>query len=77
MVRDWILDDFQEFLLRVDGSDCETMEELDHETCESLECTRNSDSGADFNEDSLGGVDVDLKFSGLVDRRIQESKEAL
>ena len=50
---------------------------MDHETCESLECTRNSDSGADFNEDSLGGVDVDLKFSGLVDRRIQESKEAL
>jgi hypothetical protein len=53
------------------------MKELDHETSKSFEGTRNSDSWADFDEDSFGGVDVDLKFSGFVDRGIEESKETL
>jgi hypothetical protein len=77
VVGDWILDDFQELLLRVDGSDCESVEELDHETSESLEGTRNSNGRAYFNEDSFGGVDVNLKLPYLVDRRIEKSKETL
>ena len=48
-----------------------------HETGESLECTWDADGWADFDEDTLSGVDVDLKFSGFVDRRIEESKETL
>jgi hypothetical protein len=53
------------------------MEELDHETSESLEGTWDSDGWADFNENPLGGVDVDLKFACLIDRRVEEGKEAL
>jgi hypothetical protein len=63
--------------LRIDGSYCESVEKLDHEACESLKGTRNSNSRADFNEDSFGGVDVDLEFPGLIDWRIEESKKTL
>ena len=54
--------------MRVDGSDGESVEELDHQTCETFEGTRDSDGGADFDEDSFGSVDVDLEFPGFVDR---------
>lgn len=50
---------------------------MDHETSESFERTGNSDTRADFNEDSFGGVDVNLQLSGFVDRRIEQSKETL
>ena len=53
------------------------MKELDHETSKSLEGTGNSDTRADLDEDAFGGVDIDLKLSGLIDRRIEESKETL
>jgi len=53
------------------------MKELDHETSKSFESTRNSNSWADFDEDSFGGVDVDLKFACLVDWRVEEGKETL
>ena len=50
---------------------------MDHKTGETLEGTRNSDSRADFDEDSFGSMDVNLEFSGFVNRRIKESKETL
>lgn len=53
------------------------MEELDHQTGETLEGTWDSDSRADLDEDAFGGMDVDLKFAGLVDRRVEEGKETL
>ncbi len=77
MIGDRVLDDFQKFLLRVDGSDCEPMEELNHKTGESFESSWYSDSGADFNEDSSSGVDVDLKFPRLIDGRVQQGKKTL
>ena len=67
----WIT--FKSFSWRVDGSDCEAMEELNHETSEPFEGTRNSNSRADFNEDSFGCVDVNLKLSCFVDRRVEQS----
>lgn len=36
------------------------MKELDHKTCESLEGTWYADRWADFDENTLGGVDIDL-----------------
>jgi len=48
------------------------MEELDHETCESLECTGDSYGRAHFDEDTLGCMDVDLQFSCFVDRRVEK-----
>ena len=53
------------------------MEELNHETSESLEGTWDTDCRTDFDEDTLRGVDVDLEFSCLVDRRVEEGKKTL
>jgi hypothetical protein len=77
MVGDGVLDNLQQFLVGVDGSDGETMKQLDHETSKSLECTWDSDGRAYFDQDTFGGVDVDLKLSSLVDRGVEEGKETL
>jgi hypothetical protein len=53
------------------------MEELDHKASESLKGTWNADGWADFDENAFGGVDIDLKFACLVDRRVEESEETL
>jgi hypothetical protein len=53
------------------------VEQLYHETSKSLECSGNADSWADPDEDVFGGVDVDLKPAGFVDRRVEEGEEAL
>lgn len=53
------------------------MEKLDHETSESLESTRDADRWVDFDKNSSGGVDVNLKFASLVDRRVEECEETL
>ena len=53
------------------------MEELNHETGESLECSRNPDGRADFDQDASRGVDVDLKLAGLVDGGVEQCKQAL
>lgn len=53
------------------------MEELDHETSKSLECTWDSDTRAYFDQDTFGSVDVDLQLSGLVDWGVEEGKETL
>jgi hypothetical protein len=68
---------FKKLLIGVDRANGEAVEELDHETGESLECTWDADGGADFDEDALGRVDVDLKLTSLVDRRVEEGKETL
>lgn len=77
MVRDRVLNDLQELLLGRGRLDGETVKELDHETGESLEGTWDTDGGADFDEDSFGGVDVDLQLASLVDWRVKKRKEAL
>jgi len=53
------------------------VEKLDHEPSEALEGTRYPHCRADFDEDSFRGVDVDLKLSSFVYRRVQKSKQAL
>lgn len=53
------------------------MKKLYHKTRKSLESTWNADSGADLDEHSFGGVNVDLETSSFVDRRVQESKKTL
>jgi len=77
MVRDGILDDLEKFLLRVDGTNGQSVKKLDHETRKSLECTWNTDGGADFDEDSFGGVNIDLQTTSFVDGRVQKCKQAL
>ena len=50
---------------------------MDHQTSESLEGTWDTDGWADFDEYPFSGMDVDLKFACLVDRRVEEGKETL
>lgn len=53
------------------------MEQLYHETSKSLERTWDTDGRADFDKDTFGGVNVDLKLASLVDGGIEEGKETL
>jgi hypothetical protein len=43
------------------------VEELDHETGETLEGTWDTDLRVDFDENAFGSMDIDLKLAGLVD----------
>ena len=71
MICDRILDDFEEFFLGIRGSNGEPMQELHHETCKALESSGNSDRGADFDQDSLRRVDIDLQLPGFVHWRVK------
>ena len=53
------------------------MEKLNHETGESLECSRYADSRADFDEDTFGSMYVYLEFTSFIDRRIKKGEQAL
>jgi len=53
------------------------MQQLDHKTRETLECTWDSDCGADFDEDAFSGSNIDLKKPSLVNWRIEEGEQAL
>lgn len=75
--RDWILDHAKKFLLRSCGANRHAMKKLDHKTSESLERARNADCRVDFDENSSGGVNVNLKFASLVDRGIEEGEKTL
>ena len=77
MVRDRVGDDLQQLFLRVDRSNGESVEQLYHETSESLESTWDADGWADFNEDPFRGMDVYLQLAGLVDGRVEQGEEAL
>lgn len=72
MIGDWVLDDLEKPLLRRRRSNREAMEQLDHEPCETLEGTWNADSRADFDQNTLGGVNVDLQLACFVDGRVEE-----
>jgi hypothetical protein len=72
VLSDGVFDDTKEFLGRCGGADRELVEKLNHETCETLECTRNAHGWIYFDKDTFGRLDVDLELAGLVERRIQE-----
>lgn len=77
VVGDGVLDHTEELFLRVSRPDGKAVKQLHHETGEALESTGNADGRRDLDQDILGGEDVDLKFAGLVDRRVEEGQEAL
>jgi hypothetical protein len=77
MVRNWVLDDFQQLFLRVGGSYGQLVKELNHEASEAFEGTWYADGRADFNEDSFGGMNINLKLPGFVDWRVEKSEQAL
>lgn len=77
VIGDWVLDHLKELLLRVGGADGESVEQLDHQTGESLERSRNADGGVDFNQHTLGRVDENLQATGLVHGGVEKSKQTL
>lgn len=77
MVGDGILDDTQELLLRVGGANRQTVQQLDHQTSKAFESSRNANRGRHLNQDTFGGVDVNLKFASLVDRRVEQGEKTL
>jgi len=72
VLRDWVLNDFEQLFLGVDAADGEAVQELDHQAGETLEGAGDADGGGDFDEDVFGGVDVDLELAGFVDGGVEE-----
>lgn len=77
MVRNRVLDDLEKFFLRIGALDGEAMEKLNHQTSKPFEGSRDTDGGGYFDQNPLGGLDVDLQLPGLIDRRIKKRKQAL
>lgn len=77
MLGDGVLNDLQELFLGINRSNGESMKQLHHETRKPLEGSGNSNRRADLDQDALGGVDENLQFAGLVDRRVEESEKTL
>lgn len=77
VIGDGVLDDLEQLLLRRSRSNGEAVQELNHETGETLEGSGDADGGADFDEDTFGGGDVDLEFAGLVDGGVEKGEKTL
>lgn len=71
MIRDGILNDLDELLLRGCGADHVSVKQLHHETGKALEGSGYPNGRADLNEHVLRRLYVDLELSSLVDRRVQ------
>lgn len=77
MVRDRVLDDLQQLLGTRRGANAQGVQQLHHQAGKTLESARNPDGRIDFDEDALGGMDVNLQFTRLVDRRVEQGQQAL
>lgn len=77
MIGHRVPDDIQQLGIRTDSLDAQLVQELDHETGEPGERTGNPGLWVNLDEDALGSADEDLKFACLVQRAIQEGKQAL
>jgi hypothetical protein len=77
VVGDRVLDDLEELFLGVGGADGKTVEQLDHQTGETLEGSGKANGGIDFDQNTLGRVDENLQATSLVNGGIEESEEAL
>jgi uncharacterized Zn-binding protein involved in type VI secretion len=77
VVGDGILNDFDQLFLRRGGADLVSVKQLHHQTCESLEGSRNAHSGRHPDEDVLCRLDVDLQLASLVDWRVEQGEQTL
>ena len=53
------------------------MEQLDHKASEALKGSWYAHCRTNFDQNSFGSVNVDLKLPSFVHRRVEESKQAL
>jgi hypothetical protein len=77
VVGDRVLNDLEELLLRVGGTNRQAVEQLDHQTSKPLERSGNADGRVDLDQNTLGRVNENLKAASLVDGRVQKSEKAL
>lgn len=77
VIRDGILDDVDQLLLRGRRTNRKTVQQLDHQTGKPLESTWYPHRRADLDEHILRGMDVNLEFASLVDRRVEEGQKTL
>lgn len=77
MVSNWVRDDSKKFFVRVRRPNGQSVEELNHETGESLEGSGNPDRGRYFNQNAFGCVYVYLQPPGLVNRGVKQGQQAL
>lgn len=54
-----------------------SVQQLHHQSGETLECTWDAHCGADPDEDIACSLDVDLEPARLIDGRIEEGEQAL
>lgn len=71
MVCDRVLNNLQQLLVGVGGADGKSMQELDHESGKTLECSRNANRGIDFDQNAFCGMDVNLKFTGFINGGVE------
>ena len=72
VVRDGVLDHFQQFLLRGRAPDARPVQQLHHQPREALEGARDADRGRDFDQHAFRRRDVDLQLAGFVDGGVEE-----
>lgn len=77
MVGDGVLDDLQQLLLRVGGTNGETVKQLHHQTSETLESSGNANGRIDLDQDSFGGVNKNLEATCLVHGGIKQGEQTL
>lgn len=77
VVGDGVLDDLEQLLLGIGGANGQAVQQLDHQTSETLECAGNANGGVNFDQDTLGGVDENLQAASLVDGGVEEGEKAL
>lgn len=77
VVRNRILDDLEQFFLRIGGTNGKSVQQLNHQTGEPFEGTRNADRWVNFDQDAFRSVDVDLQLASFIDRRVEKSEKTL
>lgn len=72
-----ILDDLHQTRRRTGRLDLHLVQELDHESAEALVRARHADGGVNLDQHVLGGADVDLETSRLVEGRVDQGQQFL
>ena len=72
-----ILDDLHQTRRRTGRLDLHLVQELDHESAEALVSAGHADGGVDLDQHVLGGANVDLETSRLVEGRVDQGQQFL
>lgn len=77
MLRERILNHFQQCRRFRPSLDLHFVQELDHQPCETLIRSRDANTGVNVNQNVLGGLNIKFQQTGLVQRAVQEGQHFL